>query len=90
MDMNGLAFPKTAPVRLKGDDLAMLRLECLQRDRGRCRECGVRVSDSLPDYHPLKYHMAHIQGRGANGSDTIENVRTLCGECHRKEHQGRL
>ena len=90
MNTEDLAFPKNAAIRLKGDDLKMLRLQCLQRDRGRCRECHVRVSDSLPDWHPLKYHMAHIKSRGANGSDTIDNVRTLCGDCHRKEHQGTL
>ncbi len=84
------SFPKTAPIRLKGESLLMLRLECLIRDHGRCCECSTRVSDALPDYHPLKYHMAHIKARGANGADTIENVRTLCGDCHRKEHQGRL
>jgi hypothetical protein len=87
IDYNQLAFPK-GRIRLKGEPLMMLRLACLQRDRGRCRECHVRVSDSLPDWHPLKYDMAHIKSRGAGGSDTLENVRTLCHQCHTKEHNG--
>ena len=88
IDMRSLAYPK-GRTRLKGADLAMLRLECLQRDHGRCCECGVRVSDSLPDWHPLKYHMAHIKSRGSGGPDVIENVRVLCGDCHRLEHSGK-
>ena len=89
MDYTGFAFPK-GRIRLEGEPLTMLRLECVTRDRGRCVECRVRVSDDLPDWHPLKYHMAHIKSRGAGGEDVIGNVKTLCGGCHRKEHQGKL
>lgn len=32
--------------------------------------------------------MAHIKSRGAGGSDTLDNVRTLCQPCHRLEHAG--
>ena len=86
MDMNGLAYPKTAPVRLKGAKLAALRLACVTRDRGRCQECHRRVSDEAPPWHPLKFDMAHIKSRGANGADVLSNLRTLCHECHMKEH----
>jgi len=84
------SFPKTPAVRLKGTEMAQLRLACLQRDRGRCCECHALVSDSLPDWHPLKFHMAHLKSRGANGADELSNVRCLCGSCHRAEHQGRV
>lgn len=90
IDYSGFSFPKDPHVRLEGAALTMLRLRCLLRDHGRCRNCHVRVSDSLPDWHPLRYHMAHIVSRGAGGEDVISNVRTLCGDCHRAEHQGRL
>lgn len=89
IDYSQMLFPK-GRIRLKGKALAELRLACVTRDRGRCRECHVRVSDELPDWHPLKYHMAHIKSRGASGWDVLENVRTLCGDCHRKEHRGKL
>lgn len=29
--------------------------------------------------------MAHIQAK-RRGGDSLDNVRTLCAECHRKEH----
>lgn len=88
IDYSQLAFPK-GRTRLTGHDLTTLRLACVTRDKGRCRECHCLVSDELPDWHPLKYHMAHIKSRGAGGEDTLENVRTLCGQCHRREHNGR-
>ncbi len=82
------SFPKTAPIRLKGLALHMLRLECVTRDKGRCQECRALVctSPEVPDWHPLKYDMAHLKSRGAGGSDTLDNVRTLCHECHMREH----
>lgn len=73
------------PGRLNGLSLQMLRLECFLRDSYRCRECGRIVSDRYEDIHPEKAHMAHIKAKRI-GLDTLENVRTLCGACHRKEH----
>lgn len=79
------AIPKTAPIRLRGKALEQLRRDCFDRDIYKCQECG---------YWPLSWyadsgrsaHMAHIKGRGRNGSDTLENVRTLCPQCHADEH----
>ncbi len=85
IDYTAFQFPK-GTVRLSGRELETLRLACLQRDTGRCRECGAKVSDQLPAWHPLKYHMAHIKSRGAGGADELINVRCLCGDCHRAEH----
>jgi 5-methylcytosine-specific restriction endonuclease McrA len=79
-----MLFPKTAPVRLTGTDLMMLRLACFQRDKERCVECGRHVKWEAGT--PLSGHMAHIKGRGRNGSDTLDNVRFLCGICHHREH----
>ena len=31
------------------------------------------------------YHMAHIRNKRMYG-DTLENIRALCGDCHRAEH----
>ena len=87
---DNFAFAKNAPVRLAWGEMKKLRLECMQRDKGRCRECRVGVTDHLPDWHPLKAHIAHIQGRGANGADVIGNVLLLCGDCHRRQHQGEI
>ena len=73
--------------RLKGDDLTALRLQRFDMDGWRCRTCGRKVDDDLPDWHPRKAQLRHIEGRGRGGSDTIENTETSCGECHfRWEH----
>jgi hypothetical protein len=76
-------------VRLTGRHLEDLRRRCYDRDRHVCvwPGCGVWLrwlrgySDSM--------HMAHIRGRGAGGSDTIDNVRSLCFHHHIEvEHGG--
>ena len=76
-------------IRLKGEALSALRRASMTRDGWKCTECGRNVSDNVPDYSPLKAHMAHIVGRGRGGSDTLKNVRTLCLTCHLvEEHSG--
>lgn len=76
---------KPRPGRLKGLDLEILRSACLYRDHGLCQACFVLVDDSYPDWHERKFHMAHIKAKRIGG-DSLENVRTLCGACHRAEH----
>ena len=78
---------KPRPGRLKGAALAELRRDCWYRDGGVCQEC-LRVTDpDLPSIADRSYHMAHIKAKRIGG-DSLENVRTLCGECHRDEHNG--
>lgn len=38
---------------------------------------------------PLAFDMAHIRSRGAQGSDTLDNVKTNCHRCHMAAHAGR-
>ncbi len=75
---------KLGIVRLAGEDLAALRIECFQRDGWMCRECGCEVAFRSTFMVP-KAEMAHIHAK-RNGGDVLENVRTLCPDCHRKEH----
>jgi 5-methylcytosine-specific restriction endonuclease McrA len=70
---------KLGRVRLRGAELAKLRLACLVRDKYHCVVCGCPVSWE-------SFEMAHIQSRGAFGSDTLENVLTKCRGCHDREH----
>ena len=77
---------KPRPGRLQSEELAALRRACFDRDKGVCQECGI---DTWFDHHHLlsrSFHMAHIKGKRMHG-DSLDNVRTLCGGCHRKEHQ---
>lgn len=77
---------KLGIVRLSGQALVDLRNACYMRDHGLCRECGKPLLfDAEWKGHPDRYHMAHIGNKRMYG-DTIENVRALCGDCHRAEH----
>lgn len=76
-------------VRLKGKDYDALRLACWERDLGKCRSCGLSTVFGLPHEWGISYHMAHIRTKRNNG-DTLENVRTLCGDCHRAEHNPKV
>jgi hypothetical protein len=47
--------------------------------------CGVALNLTQPPEHPQSYHMAHIRNKRMWG-DSIENVKALCGSCHRDSH----
>ena len=71
---------KLGIVRLTGKAIGALRAQCFKRDGYACVECKQHGEF----FNPLE--MAHIKSRGAGGSDVLENVRTLCRQCHRAEH----
>jgi 5-methylcytosine-specific restriction endonuclease McrA len=70
------AFPKKQRVRLDPDAYDQLRKQVLERDAWRCQHCGRRTQ--------LEVH--HLTRRSSMGSDTEENLITLCHECHRATH----
>lgn len=78
---------KTGRVRLSGLAIHFLRVYVYQRDSHRCQTCGIETF-FLPRFYsdPLAYHMAHIQSRGAGGSDLPSNVRVLCCQHHMDSH----
>lgn len=76
---------KPRPGRLKGRNLATLRQNCWDRDEGICQECGKPTLFGVSLDCSDAFHMAHIKAKRI-GLDTLDNVRTLCGDCHRKEH----
>jgi 5-methylcytosine-specific restriction protein A len=62
--------------------------EALIRADGMCEHCGskapfVRASDGTPY---LEVH--HVTPMSAGGLDTLENVKALCPNCHRRMHFG--
>ena len=74
---------KLGIVRLYGDDLAALRRRVYERDKGQCQfveEKGGRCLKALPFDGDVftRAHMAHIQGKGAGGSDTEANTMIAC------------
>lgn len=64
--------------RLKLDPkrYAILRNCVLERDGWRCQECGAMEN--------LQVH--HIERRSQLGDDAIENLITLCSNCHSQRH----
>jgi predicted HNH restriction endonuclease len=66
-----------------------LRARLLERDGGLCRACGVRL-DPDGGLVPNALHCHHLIHRSQLGSDTLENLVSLCAQCHRRHHDGRL
>lgn len=52
----------------------------LERDDYSCLNCN--GEDNL--------HPAHYISRGSGGDNSLPNLMTLCNECHRKHHSGKL
>jgi len=55
-------------------------LACFKRDRFHCRHCN-----STEGLHPH-----HIIYRSHQGPDELNNLITLCWQCHRAHHDGKL
>jgi 5-methylcytosine-specific restriction endonuclease McrA len=86
---------KPRPGRLKGADMEQMRRDCFERDRYQCQGHRPMWNWFTERWEPekcLRYvtwengHMAHIGAKRRHG-DSLDNVRTLCGECHGIEHQ---
>ena len=69
-------FAKDPRIQLSPEAYAQLRLVVLNRDSWRCQNCG-----SLQN---LEVH--HQQFRSHSGSDSEENLITLCNDCHLSQH----
>ena len=55
-----------------------------ERDSFSCTKCGASKEDAL------ELHAHHIKPRGDGGDDSIDNLTTLCIECHAKAHSGTM
>lgn len=69
---------KSSRVRLLPEAYRDLHLEILERDSWRCQICG--------SMQQLQVH--HLQYRSHSGSDSDENLITLCARCHLGLHAG--
>ncbi len=69
-----MEIPKTKQIRLKGQAYKDLQHAVLERDNYTCRQCDKWTE--APPHHVLKVS----QG----GSDTLDNLVTLCHVCHDK------
>ena len=69
-------MPKTKQITLTGKAKKKLQHAVLERDNFRCQEC-------------FRYTLApphHVIFRSHGGSDTMENMITLCIGCHDEKH----
>jgi hypothetical protein len=56
------------------------------RDKERCVQCGKRLHlNARFDGDPDAYDMAHRRNKAMWG-DTLDNVESLCHDCHMKSH----
>ena len=69
-------LPKRPRVKLEPKDYAVLHQQVLERDNWRCQACGSMQN--------LEVH--HMQFRSHSGSDTKQNLITLCFACHGRFH----
>jgi 5-methylcytosine-specific restriction endonuclease McrA len=69
--------PKAAPSRLDPLSYESLRQQILRRDGWRCQSCGTMSN--------LEVH--HRKFRSHSGSDSEENLITLCAPCHVSVHR---
>lgn len=73
-DPSAFVEPMAYPAR----DKDQVRLIVLRRDRHTCQRCQAQKSD---------LHVHHIIPKHDGGTDTPENLITLCSACHREIHR---
>lgn len=76
---------KPRPGRLKGQDMQDLREQRYALDQGRCQKCFRMTYMNAPQERDYSFHLAHIRNKRMWG-DSIDNVETECGGCHRTYH----
>ena len=69
--------PKAARFRLEPFSYEALRQQILRRDAWKCQSCGTMSN--------LEVH--HKQFRSHSGSDSEQNLITLCAACHSRVHR---
>ena len=70
--------PKPVPSRLDPLSYESLRQQILRRDGWRCQSCGTMSN--------LEVH--HREFRSHSGTDSEDNLITLCTACHATVHLG--
>lgn len=64
-----------------------VRVEVLERDQFSCTNCRWRREDLSPEDPRRLLELHHIIHHKDKGSNTAENLVTLCNVCHDKEHR---
>jgi hypothetical protein len=91
LDSRSYIETRTGRVVLFGADKTNLRREVYARAGGRCENVlgtGKRCNKYASWDGVGKGDLAHVTHRGKGGSDTLENTRWNCRECHKQQHPG--
>ena len=67
---------KQARLKLDPVSYEALKIQVLDRDGWRCQDCGAAKM--------LEVH--HLNPRSKLGQDAMENLITLCVDCHKRRH----
>lgn len=79
--------PGAKPDLLQRSAWKQRRLECYERDGWTCQHCGERCTNRN-GANPKRWIQAHhIKARRDGGGDELENLVTLCMECHHREER---
>jgi len=65
------------------EEWARLKAACKARDGYRCRRCGWRAKSR---WDRSRLHAHHLIPRDSGGPDRLDNLETLCVDCHSDEH----
>jgi 5-methylcytosine-specific restriction endonuclease McrA len=71
--------PRRPRLKLAAESYRVLRNQVLARDHWRCQLCGRSTN--------LQVH--HLRARGKLGDDALDNLITLCADCHKQQHECR-
>jgi hypothetical protein len=71
---------------LHGEDIGRVRAQVMERDKWRCRECGILTSDDYFSTHPCKAELDHIKNKPWERTDDLSNLRCMCHKCHGMRH----
>ncbi|OYR72812.1 HNH endonuclease [Halorubrum ezzemoulense] len=65
------------------DDWDERRRKVYSRDNYTCQQCGARGGSS----GDTELHAHHLTPRSEGGSDSLDNLQTLCVNCHNSQHK---
>ena len=75
--------PARPNVAFQRDISQKLRAEVLARNGFTCQWCGKTPGDIDPDTgRKVRLHVGHIIDKSRGGTDTLDNLRTLCSTCN--------
>lgn len=82
-------YPKGFKLNTSREVDPQIRQMCFERDNWECQKCGANNRDTIEGQDGVQLHCHHIKGYAQNKilANDIDNVITLCKECHNEVHR---